>query len=64
MCFNTKILLLYSETEPPGIKAEGGRKRADAHQMAFLHHEPKGKNAVIPFSLSLPVSIPACPAPF
>ncbi|OOV97546.1 hypothetical protein MF4836_11680 [Pseudomonas sp. MF4836] len=50
---------------PPQIKALDPQKQAESPTMAFLHHEPNGKNAVIPFSLSLPAHPgPACPAPF
>jgi len=41
---------------PSEIKALPEHKRGANAQMAFVHHELCTENAVIPFSLSLPVS--------
>ena len=50
---------------PSEIKVLRRRKRRTTAQMALLHYELYAENAVIPFSLSLPVSrFTASLAPF
>ncbi|WP_178114370.1 MULTISPECIES: hypothetical protein [unclassified Pseudomonas] len=46
----------YQEDLPCEIKVLSGKGSGSAAQVALLHHELYAKNAVIPFSLSLPVS--------
>ncbi|AQT97208.1 hypothetical protein B1R45_29435 [Pseudomonas azotoformans] len=56
---------LYERDFTIEIKALRRQQGGASAPMAFLHHELSAENAVIPFSLSLPVShIKASLAPF
>ncbi|PMU28058.1 hypothetical protein C1X89_00110 [Pseudomonas sp. GP01-A8] len=55
----------YQQGFPSEIRALRGQKGGASAPMALLHHELYAKNAVLPFSLSLPVStLEASPAPY
>jgi len=54
----------YQQDFASEIKVLSGQRRGTSAPMALLHHELSAENAVLPFSLSLPVSHiqgPPCP---